>query len=106
MTPEEFKKHFKVGDTIKAPHWVNSETITAIGDRKFLSYLLKENEETVYYFDEYAWQKVEPKKKYVMYRHWYITEYDKLSCIYTDREELHGNNIKLLETEVLKTFEV
>lgn len=55
-------------------------------------------------WEEYIEEK--PKKKYAMYRYWFLDEDDELSFILDARRweesEYHSKHYKLLETEIIK----
>jgi hypothetical protein len=110
MTPEEFKKAFRVGDKVALK---NSDIliITAIGEKWFLAKLdeLEGDDEEIYRMAG-SWQKVEQKKKYVMYRHWYLRPHlldgEMVLDYIDDNEEKPLHLHKPLKTEILSEFEV
>lgn len=102
----------KSGDRIKNIITGTEYTVTAVGKYSFLTSvngLRNENWVTQSDFDCY--EIIKPKKKYVMYRHWFINRYDRLDKLEThrSRDELtdKDNYVKKhIETEIIKEIEV
>lgn len=64
MTPEEFKKKFKIGDLIKSNDIEYVARITALGEYSFLCVRINDNCEYWYFYNQmFEWIKVEPEKK-------------------------------------------
>lgn len=63
MTPEEFKKKFKVGDIITDKNYPNDFIILMLGDTRFFAREIGEGCFEASYPYELEWKKVESKKK-------------------------------------------